>query len=82
MPAVCNCAQDMACPVRFPPHAFALYRPHSYRRTVLSCEMFNVQAQLAVMLLLLAALGDAAPAATGCRELGFTETLVCSKCDR
>jgi len=34
------------------------------------------------VLLLLAAFADAAPAATGCRELGFTETLVCSKCDR
>ena len=40
------------------------------------------QVQLAVVLLLLAAVVDGAPTATGCRELGFTETLVCSKCDR
>merc|ERR1712216_780450 len=35
-----------------------------------------------LLLVLCATCAGAAPAATGCRELGFTETLVCSKCDR
>eukprot|EP00961_Rhodomonas_salina_P235494 3183056-Rhodomonas_salina.1 len=37
--------------------------------------------QCAALVLLLVGTADGA-AISGCRELGFTETLVCSKCDR
>jgi len=48
-----------------------------------ACRVGATPAGAAAALLLLAAcVCDAAPGATGCRELGFTETLVCSKCDR
>ena len=40
------------------------------------------QSATLLLLLLIAATPEAAPSATGCLELGFTETLVCSKCDR